>query len=99
MEWGISWELIESREYWVYKWLVDKLVVDKFNGLMFVGYEEVIFRNIFDKKNDLMENLKINIKNKWNMTYIVTLEIYFHWSETLDCGELIIDMNCLKIFV
>lgn len=45
---------------------------------MFVGYEEVIFRNIFDKKNDLMENLKINIKNEWNMTYIVTLEIYFY---------------------
>lgn len=40
-----------------------------------------------------MENLKINIKNEWNMTYIVTLEIYFYWSKILDCGELIIDMN------
>lgn len=25
--------------------------------------------------------------------YIVTLEIYFYWSKTLDCEELIIDMN------
>lgn len=65
MEWGISWELIESGEYWVYKWLVDKLVVDKFDGMMFVGYEQVIFRNIFD----IVESLKIDIENEWNIMY------------------------------
>lgn len=89
MEWGISWELIESREYWVYKWLIDKLVVDKFDGMMFAGYEQVIFRNIFD----IVENLKIDIENEWNMTYSHIRNFYFYWCKRKFCVDDLLIMN------